>query len=59
MFWEILIDRLDKADCHKREKDQKKKQKQNKRFKANLKLWTFFKKKFVERDFSFYLKKFQ
>ena len=25
MFWEILIDRLDKADCHKREKDQKKK----------------------------------
>ena len=38
MFWEILINRLDKADCHKREKDQKKKQKQNNRFKANLKL---------------------
>ena len=39
MFWEILIDRIDKVDCHKREKDQKKKkQKQNNRFKANLKL---------------------
>lgn len=32
------MDRLDKADCHKKEKDQKKKQKQNNRFKANLKL---------------------
>lgn len=78
MFWEILIDRLDKADCHKREKDQKKKNK-NKTTDLRptssyvnkfifrtccerhfLQLQNFLKKKkFVERDFSFYLKKFQ